>query len=74
MRRVSPAEAGSGFNKPAYPGLRYAPSWANPIFTPSGFEHSQFQSGANRARAALRSAQRIRADNSRPETINHVSV
>jgi hypothetical protein len=46
---VPPAEAGSGFNKPAYPGLRpprRAPSWANPIFTPSGFEHSQFQSGA----------------------------
>jgi hypothetical protein len=55
-------------------GPRFAPSWANCTSTPSGFEPSQFQSGANRARAALRSAQRIRADNSRPETINHVSV
>ena len=66
-RRVSPAEAGPGFNKPAYPGLRYPPQFAQrrresgtPVcsvlgylhLTPSGFEHSQFQSGAKRSCAA----------------------
>src|ERR1019366_5064312 len=49
-RRLKPAHDSIS---PAYPGLRSAASWANPISTPSGFEHSQFQSGANRARAAV---------------------
>ena len=41
-------------------GPRFAPSWDNCTSTPSGFEHSQFQSGANRAHAALPGAPHIR--------------
>src|ERR1022692_389880 len=49
-RRLKPAHDSIS---PAYPGLRSAASWANPISTPSGFEHSQFQSLVPQVRVRL---------------------